>query len=263
MVYVTLRQAGNSSEDAFAQFGMFEAMILPTLFFPSTILCALAGLLVTETARAQAAGRQERIIRLTERTMRITLCYAILISLLLIRSGSQLGEWLGGGAAAGRMLRLLAPVVPFIYLEIVLESIIKGVGAQAFSSLNYLAEYAIRIAVVLVCIPLMGFRGLVLSYYASNIAGNLARICLVCKRTGLRFQPVRMLGIPLFAAVLAAQGSSAVFALLRAERTAGLPAALLDLGLCTAGYLLTVAAGSERREPKFRIAPRLDFTTKI
>ena len=30
--------------------------------------------------------------------------------------------------------------MPFIYLEIVLEALIKGMGKQNFSSLNYLAD---------------------------------------------------------------------------------------------------------------------------
>ena len=99
--------------------------------------------------------------------------------------GEFIAEMMGAEPLAGRMIRLLAPVVPFIYLEIVLEAIIKGIGRQKFSSMNYLAEYAVRISVVLVCIPLMGFYGIVLSYYLSNILGNSMRLWEVLKITGL------------------------------------------------------------------------------
>lgn len=47
-------------------------------------------------------------------------------------------------------------------------------GQQSFSSLNYLAEYTIRIAIVLVCIPKFGFYGIVLSYYASNVCRTVS-----------------------------------------------------------------------------------------
>ena len=69
----------------------------------------------------------------------------------LLLYGNLIGTLLDGGALAGHLIRLLAPVVPFIYLEIVLEALLKGMGQQSFSSLNYLAEYTIRIAIVLVC----------------------------------------------------------------------------------------------------------------
>ncbi|MDE6777771.1 MAG: polysaccharide biosynthesis C-terminal domain-containing protein, partial [Oscillospiraceae bacterium] len=100
---------------------------------------------------------------------------------------------------------------PFIYLEIILESIIKGIGAQAFSSLNYLAEYVVRISFVLIFIPILGFYGIVLSYYASNLFGNISRLVLVIKRTGMEFSFIRMLGIPIFSAILSAQLIMLVF----------------------------------------------------
>jgi stage V sporulation protein B len=126
--------------------------------------------------------------------------------------------------------------VPFIYLEIVLESIIKGLGAQMFSSLNYLCEYVIRIAIVLICIPLMGFPGIVLSYYASNIAGNTARLIVVFRRTGMRFDTAGLLILPVFAAVLSVQLSRAVFLLLHIDPEGSLPAMLLFAMFCAAAY---------------------------
>lgn len=185
LVPMTLQQAGHSTTEALSQFGIFEAMILPTLFFPSTILCSLSGILVTETARAAAACRHERIRYLAGRVIKLTLYYACAVMAVLLLSGRLIGGWLGGGEMAGHMILLLAPVVPFIYLEIVLESMIKGLGAQAFSSLNYLAEYIIRISFVLIFVPMMGFYGIVLSYYASNICGNLSRLYMVSKLAGL------------------------------------------------------------------------------
>lgn len=235
LVPFTLRQAGNSAEEALSQFGIFEAMILPTLFFPSTILCSLAGILVTEIARAHAAGQAERIRSLSMRTICRTIGFSVFVTLILLTFGDEIGVLLGGGALAGQMIRLLAPVVPFIYLEIVSESIIKGMGAQVFSSLNYLCEYAVRISIVLICIPLLGFRGIVLSYYASNLLGNTARLVVVFRRTGMRFDVVRLVLIPLFAAVLSTQVSRAVFLMLRADEGGSIPSMLLYTLVC--GFL--------------------------
>ena len=54
-----------------------------------------------------------------------------------MRFGSLIGVWMDGGQIAGRFITLLAPVVPYIYMEIVLESIIKCMGDQRGSSCNY------------------------------------------------------------------------------------------------------------------------------
>lgn len=237
LVPITLRQAGSSTGEALSQFGIFEAIILPALFFPSTILCSLAGILVTETAREKAGGRFVRITALAESVVRMTILYAVFAATLFLLFGRRLGELLGGGEIAGKMIMILAPVVPFIYLEIVLESIIKGLGEQAFSSVNYLCEYIIRISFVLLFIPLFGFYGIILSYYASNICGNLARIILVIRKTGMNPDPVRLVGIPVFAAVMGSQIMRLAAALLHTSADRGILTMCLFGGVCGITYL--------------------------
>ncbi len=205
LVPFTLKQSGNSSAEALSQFGIFEAIVIPVLFFPSTVLVSLSGILVTESARETAACNKSRITGMTEKTVRQTIVFAVFVTEVLMLFGDEIGALLGGGITAGRTIVLIAPVVLFIYLEIILESIIKGIGSQAFSSLNYLAEYIVRISCVLIFIPILGFYGIVLSYYASNIFGNISRLIHVIRKTGMEFSPVRLLGIPVFAAVLSAE----------------------------------------------------------
>lgn len=184
LVPICLRQSGDSQEQAFALFGVFEAIVIPAVFFPSVIPCSLSGIVVTETARASASGNSKKIRRMTAQLIQYTLIYAGISGLLLYIFGSQLGEMLGGGETAGKMISAIAPVVPFIYLEIVLEALIKGLGLQGFSSLNYLTEYIIRISAVLIFVPRMDFTGIIISYYASNIFGNVSRLVKVVRYTG-------------------------------------------------------------------------------
>ncbi len=262
LVPITLQQAGNSTGEALSQFGIFEAIIIPTLFFPSTILCSLSGILVTETARESAACNKIRITDLSEKVVRQTIVFAVFVTAMLLLFGHEIGELLGGGEIGGRMIVLLAPVIPFIYLEIVLESIIKGLGAQAFSSLNYLAEYIIRISAVLVCIPLFGFYGIVISYYASNVCGNLARLWMVTKKTDLRPQWEKLLGIPVFAAVFSIQIMHMLFALVQIRPTENVLTMCIYGILCGGMYLLVqrglFAMGSGEHRKKITLLIRKD-----
>ena len=191
-----LRQYGDSQEQALSLFGIFEAIVIPTLFFPSVVLCSMSGMIVSETARASAAGSKNRIRSMTSRLIKYTIIYAVFASSVLMKTGVHIGALLGGSPLAGQLISCIAPVVPFIYLEIVLEALIKGMGMQSFSSLNYLAEYTIRIAAVLILVPRLGFAGIAVSYYASNIFGNISRLVKVLRRTGVRFEPLSMFVSP-------------------------------------------------------------------
>ena len=202
LIPICLRQFGDTQEQALSLFGIFEAIVIPTLFFPSVVLCSMSGMIVSEAARAQAAGNRERIQSLTSRLLEYTMIFAVFAAAVLLKFGGTIGMLLGGGDLAGKLITTIALVVPFIYMEIVLEALIKGMGLQGFSSLNYLAEYVIRISAVLILVPRIGFAGIAVSYYASNIFGNISRLIKILRYTGVHFAPFRMLISPLVYAVL-------------------------------------------------------------
>lgn len=231
-----LRQYGDSADTALSLFGVFEAIVIPTLFFPSVVLCSMSGIIISESARAAAAGDRERITSITSRLLRGTAIYAVFASALLMRTGAPLGELLGGGETGGRMIAAIAPVVPFIYLEIVLEALIKGLGQQGFSSLNYLAEYVIRIAAVLILVPVAGFTGIAVSYYASNIFGNTMRLVKVLRYTGTPLRPVRTILVPVLAAAASLPAAELI------TRTSGadtdtIPGLIILSAVWMAGYV--------------------------
>lgn len=186
LVPLTLLQFGSSPTEALAQFGQFEAIIIPALFFPSVIQCVMSGLIVPELSKANAAQEQHTIRLITERVLEQTISYALFIVMYLVQFGNQIGLILGGDAFTGGVLRVMAPVVPFIYLEIILEGVLRGLGKHNFSTLNYFGEYIVRISVLLICVPMFGFYGIAASYLACNLCGNTVRIFFVLRMTGLK-----------------------------------------------------------------------------
>ncbi len=238
LVPLTLLQYGNSTEEALSQFGEFEAMILPTLYFPSVMQCCMAGLLVPALSRARATGDDDQIRMLTERVLEQTAAYALFVVLILMQFGGQIGMLLGGDAFTGKILCCMAPVVPFIYLEIILEGILRGLGKQNFSSVNYLAEYIVRISVLLICVPMFGFYGIAASYLACNISGNAVRLCMVFRLTGLKPVWRKIFVRPLFALLFSSQITFLMMYLLRKLPAAPLVLMAVQIALCGGIYLL-------------------------
>lgn len=252
LIPLTLRQFGHSSAEALQEFGIFEAILLPALFFPSVVLSCLSCILVPELSRERAAQHPDAVSALITRVMGQTIQFAGFVTLCLLLFGNEIGTLIGGTPFAGRMLRLLAPVVPFIYLEIVLEAILRGMGKQNFSSANYIAEYLIRISVLLVCVPLMGFYGLLLSYYASNVIGNCVRIVMVSRLSDVPVRWRALLIPPLASGVLTWQFTTLLFHIpVLATRSA--PAKIM-LFVCIGGALYwfllqTVSAFFAEKKP--------------
>lgn len=207
LVPITLKQYGNSTSQAFSQFGIFEAIVIPALFFPSSILCSLSGILVPELARERTAENSEKNKHLVKKVLKYTFSFSIFTAMIFLCFGKEIGFLMSGDYFAGKVIAILAPAIPFIYLEIILEGILRGMGKHSFSSLNYLVEYTIRISVLLICVPLFGFYGIVASYLASNIVCNISRLVMIMKVTGVKFIFSDNLVIPVISAAISAQVS--------------------------------------------------------
>ncbi|MBQ7131514.1 MAG: oligosaccharide flippase family protein [Oscillospiraceae bacterium] len=193
---LTLRQSGSNMTDALSKFGIFEAIVLPILFFPSCVISSLSSIILPEVSRALGKNRTDEVNRLTGKAAKITLTYSIFIACVIYFKGSQIAQIISNEPLAGKTLCLLCPIIPFIYLEIILEAIIKGLGKHGFSSINYLAEYVVRISLLLVCVPLMGFGGVIISYAMSNICGNTARIVMLTMHKAMTVKPFEYIVLP-------------------------------------------------------------------
>lgn len=202
LVPAALLKFSCSTEAAMASYGMFEAIIMPAVFFPTAVLQSLSGVLVPEAALANRCAdkevRSRRLRELTDSTFRSTLSFSFAAAAVFLFCGDTLGRVLcPADGTVSRALVILAPVIPFIYMEIVLEGLLKGMGRQNFSTVNTLAEYAVRIICVIVFVGRIGFDGVIISYYASNVLSNIARVIVVCREAEMRFDIKRYVIVPM------------------------------------------------------------------
>ncbi len=200
-----LRQSGDDINAALAKFGIFEAIVLPILFFPSCVISSLCSVILPEVSRANGENSRNNIADLAEKGIKTTLIFSVFVGMIFFYKGEMIAYCISGEELAGKTLCSLSVVIPFIYLEIILEAIIKGLGKHGFSSLNYLAEYMVRISLLLVCVPMMSFSGVIVSYAASNILSNLSRLIMLTKFGALTIKPFEHIALPIilsFASVL-------------------------------------------------------------
>jgi stage V sporulation protein B len=92
---------------------------------------------------------------------------ACLICFVLL--GPWLGEVMFHSALAGRCIRTLGWICPFLYLDVTLSSILQGLGkAGTIFGINVLS-LLVRLSFVYLAIPLFGIRG----YLWGMLAGQL------------------------------------------------------------------------------------------
>ena len=221
---------------ALEQYGELKGMALPLLTFPFGLLGSLSVLLMPEITQAHILGQTERLNTLLNRMLRLTGYFSALAGVLFWVWGRPLAQLLYQSADAGFYLETLAPAMPLMYLESMVDGAMKGIGEQKAAFRYSVWDAVLRIGGVAVLLPRYGMRGfltviLLSSFY--TCAANTGRL-LLSSGTGHAFR--RWLGAPLLAAVAAGAAGRGV-----RRALTGFPAQGLweQLAVLTAGGMVT------------------------
>ncbi len=178
----------HSTEQSLSEFGMLKGMAMPLLFFPSSFLSSLSTLLIPELSEAHTLHQQNKVKRAVVRVLQLTLLISMLLSGLFTVFAYDLGETLYHSETVGFLLRVLAPLMPVMYLESIVDGMLKGLGQQVSSLLYSVLDSASRIALILVIVPEKGLSGFLFIMVLSNLLTSLLNLHRLLKVTGVRMR---------------------------------------------------------------------------
>lgn len=165
----TLAQYTGSRAAAVAQYGALKGMALPLLFFPFSVLGALSGLLMPEITRAHTKGDTAALRRLIFTMLRITGAFSLLAGAGFVVFGAPLAQLVYRDAAVGRYVQILGFIAPFMYLESMVDGVLKGLGEQLATFRYSLLDSAYRIAAICLIVPQYGIDGFLVIMAGSNL----------------------------------------------------------------------------------------------
>lgn len=229
-----LARYSGSKEDGLSQFGMLKGMAMPILFFPSSFLSALSQLLIPEISEAAALRQTGKVNRAVSHTLRVTLLLSIPISGLFTLFSQQLGLIIYDSEEVGFLIGVLGPIMPFMYLESVVDGLLKGLDQQ-MSSLRYsVLDSVLRIGFIFFLVPARGMQGFLFVMLVSNVLTSWLNIRRLLVTTHVRLKWGQWIFKPLLAMTAGGAAALGVYRLIAAQ---GLPL-LLSTG--TAGLAAVV-----------------------
>ncbi len=198
-----LKKSGLSQEQTLAALGRLNGMVMPLMMFPATLLNSFSRLLVPELTDALALNNRKRIHRIIEEALRPTFLFAVFVSGLLLLSGDMLGTLFYQDSRCGELLRLLAPLVPLMYADSVVDAMLKGLNEQLASMQFNIIDSLSRTLLVCFLLPSVGFYGYIAILYFSRILNFSLSITRLIRVTGFRFSVTRLVLLPLTATAAA------------------------------------------------------------
>ena len=198
-----LRQSGASHAAALVAYGTIQSMALPIILYPAALMYSFSGLLVPELAEAEVHDRRRHIHYMISRVWSLSLLFSFGVAGVLICFSQEIGMALYPNSEAEYYIRILAPLIPIMYLDTATDAMMKGLGEQLYSMKINIADAAISLLLVLLLIPQYGIWGYVITIYVSELFNTVCSITHLLVISGTPVQICKWVYKPLFCIVTA------------------------------------------------------------
>lgn len=184
-----LKAAGFSADRALSGYGVIQGMVMPILSFPACFLMAIAELIIPELTEAQVQGRHDEISKTVGSLLKKGFGYSLAVALLIFIFADRLGIAVYSSPDAGHFLRLLAPLIPVMYTDMVCDGCLKGLGQQLWSMGINILDALLGVLLVWKLLPAYALSGYIAIIYFNeclNFGLSIFRLSRVVKFKALR-----------------------------------------------------------------------------
>lgn len=192
---------GAGASAALAAYGSVQSMALPVVLYPAAILSSFASLLIPEVTEQQAANNKREIRYIAGRVYQMTMLFSIGVAGIMLFLSGKLGEALYDNAEVGHYIRVLAPLIPVMYMDTATDALLKGLGEQVYAMRVNIADALISVICVAILVPHLGINGYLITIYITEVFNATLSIARLLRVSGFRPRPFALLAGPLVSVI--------------------------------------------------------------
>jgi len=192
----SLKKSGLDSESSLKCYGIIHGMALPLLLFPSSVLKSFSGLLVPELSECATLGHRRQINHIISRMIKTTMLFSICVSGLYFTFADEIGYIIYKNANVGLYLRLLAPLCVVMYVDGIVDGMLKGLNQQVNSMWYNIIDSAVSVIAVITLLPRYGAGGYVAVIFISELLNAFLSLNRLIKISDFKVQFFSWILIP-------------------------------------------------------------------
>jgi len=184
-----LKYGRNPSPTALADYGIFCGMAFPIIMLPTAFLYSFTGILIPEAAEAKVHGNTARIRTMSQKALSLTLWFSVGCAVIFCLYAMPLGRLIYHNDTAGEYIRLIAPLIPVMYLDHAIDALLKGLGEQLYCMKVNILDAAMSVALVWLLCGRYGIHGYIVTIYLCEILNASLSYSRLCRyQVAIRWQ---------------------------------------------------------------------------
>ena len=154
---------------ALSEYGRITGMALPVIMFPTVFIGSFSSLLIPEFSSLMAKGYKKRIMNVSHKIFMIATCFSIFVSVICFTFANNLSLAIFQNLECAKYIRMLSPLILLMYLDNIIDNMLKGLNRQFKVMLCNIADLVITISLLYILLPKLGITGFIISMYVSEI----------------------------------------------------------------------------------------------
>ncbi len=164
-----LQRAGYSYDTAMTQYGLLQGMAVPILYFPSFFLGSFATLLIPKITKERETGHKNAVAHISLKAISTSLSFGVITAAVFYMFSDSLGLAFYKNAEVGVYIKMLAPLIPLMYLDIVVDCLLKGLDEQLNSMKYNIMDSSLRVMLILLLMSTFGINSYIAIIFFSTI----------------------------------------------------------------------------------------------
>ena len=238
-----LKKSGIGASGALASYGILHGMVFPLIFFPSSVLGAFSSLLVPEIASSYEAKDFTRIKNIVSYVFGFSLLFSVGVSGIFISFANEIGAYFFVNDEAGQFIRLIAPLIPLMYLDSAVDAILKGLGEHIYTMRVNILDSLISVILIIILVPSFGIHGYVTVIFVTELLNTSMSIIKLLNKAEVKPKILKWIFKPLLSIIMSTLlcrlifSSGALDTVLTSLALAKI-STILEIGVCALLYII-------------------------
>lgn len=169
LIPIAFVQYGLSHNDALSYYGLISSTIMTLILFPFTFIQSYSTMLIPKLSSYDVKKDLKKIQVISKKSIFLTFIFAFFITLILILFASWIDKYLYKTLKIEFYLKILAPIIIYIYMDNVIDSLLKSLNLQISVMIINILDLVISIILIKFLIPILGINGYIFILYFSEI----------------------------------------------------------------------------------------------
>lgn len=197
IIPMQLEKFGLSCKSALSKYGIINGMVMPVIIFPTVLINSYSMLLIPEFSTYLAQKNYKAINYISNKIFKFTCAFSICVCSIFLFFSNELGLVIYDNIETGYYFKMLAPLIFFMYMDNIIDSILKGLNKQFGVMCCNILDLSITICFIYFLLPIYGISGYIASIFISELLNFSVSLFQMIKYSKMKINFIDWVIIPL------------------------------------------------------------------